>query len=290
MEAFTFTKTLHHDTYDFIAPSKADLSGRVILITGASRGIGRALAVSYARAKASGIVLAARGDQSETQKAIERAVQESGHAPPNVLALHVDVTDLSSVEAAAAKVQEAFPGGIDVVVSNAGFLEAPLALADADPDAWWQSYEVNVKGTFLVCRAFIPKLLEKTDGLKSLAIVTSIGALMVLPGMSAYNNAKLATLRLAEYIQLEYGAKGIIAFSIHPGGVDTDLARNLDESMHASLTETPELPSDTIVWLTKERREWIGGRFVQTQWDMAEFEARKEEVIEKDLLTVKVKF
>lgn len=113
---------------------------------------------------------------------------------------------------------------------------------------------------------------------------------MILPGMSAYNNAKLASSRLAEYISFEYGEQGIIAFSIHPGGVDTELARNLDEKFHASFTETPELSADTITWLTKERRSWIAGRFVNCQWDMGEFEAKKEEILQKNLLTWQVKF
>jgi hypothetical protein len=51
--------------------------------------------------------------------------------------------------------------------------------------------------------------------------------------------------------------------------------------MHVLLRETPELPSNTIVWLTKERREWLGGRFVNTQWDMEEFEERPEEIVER---------
>jgi NAD(P)-dependent dehydrogenase (short-subunit alcohol dehydrogenase family) len=202
----------------------------------------------------------------------------------------VDVTNQSSVEAAAAEVSAQFPEGIDIIVSNAGVLEKVAPVTEADANEWWSSYEVNTKGTYLIARSFLPLLLKKPTGLKSIAIVTSIGALMVLPGMSAYNNAKLAGMRLAEYIQLEYGTQGVVAFSIHPGGVNTDLARNLDESMHAMLTETPELPADTIVWLTRERREWVGGRFVNTQWDMGEFEGRKEEIVEKGLLTVGVKF
>jgi NAD(P)-dependent dehydrogenase (short-subunit alcohol dehydrogenase family) len=290
MEAFTFTPTLHHDTYPFISPTKTNLNGRVVLITGASRGIGRNLAISYARARASSIILAARGDLKETTMAVLRAVHDEGIDPPKIVALNVDVTDAKSVDAAGRKVEEAFPGGIDVVVSNAGFLEQGAALADAEVEMWWKSFEVNVKGTFLVCRSFIPQLIKKSNGLKAVAIVTSIGAMMVLPGMSAYNNAKLASMRLAEYIKLEYGPQGVVAFSIHPGGVDTDLARNLDESMHALLTEQPDLPADTIVWLTKERREWLGGRFVNTMWDMKDFEERKEEIVEKGLLTVSVKF
>ena len=288
--AFTFTKTLHHDTYKLISPDLADLKGRVVLITGASRGIGRALAISYARAQAAGVILAARGDLTATRDEALQWAEKRGIPAPTILCLQMDVTSKSSVEAAAAKVKEMFPEGIDIVVSNAGILEPPVPLADADVEQWWKTYEVNTKGTFLTCRTFIPLLLQKSSGLKSICIVTSIGALMILPGMSAYNNAKLASSRLAEYISFEYGEQGIIAFSIHPGGVDTELARNLDEKFHASFTETPELSADTITWLTKERRSWIAGRFVNCQWDMGEFEAKKEEILQKNLLTWQVKF
>jgi NAD(P)-dependent dehydrogenase (short-subunit alcohol dehydrogenase family) len=98
--------------------------------------------------------------------AILRAVHDEGIDPPKILPLAVDFGDQKSVEAAAAKVADAFPAGIDIVVSNAGILEKGALLADADADTWWQSYEINIKGTFLICRSFIPQLQKKGNGLK----------------------------------------------------------------------------------------------------------------------------
>ena len=71
-----------------------------------------------------------------------------------------------------------------------------------------------------------------------------------------------------EFVNTEYGDKGIVAYCVHPGGVDTEMGRSMPENMHAFLIDTPELAGDTIVWLASERREWLRGRYVSCTWDM----------------------
>jgi hypothetical protein len=82
----------------------------------------------------------------------------------------------------------------------------------------------------------------------------------------------------------EYGDKGLVCFAIHPGGVKTELATNMPAEMHQLLTDTPELPADTLVWLGKEHRPWLSGRYVSVTWDMEELEAKKDEIVQKDVL------
>lgn len=109
-----------------------------------------------------------------------------------------------------------------------------------------------------------------------------------MPTVSAYQTSKLATVRLTEFIAKEYAEEGITAFSIHPGNVATDILGPDGPGELAYLfTETVNLPADTIVWLVKEERKWLNGRYVNVTWDMEEIEGKAEEIVEKDLLKVK---
>lgn len=273
--------SLHHDTYPFIDPTKADLSGKSVFITGASKGIGRATAISFAKAGCKQIAIAARSSLDEVVTAIKSAAKDPSN-PPTVLALTIDVTSASSVEAAAKEVSKAFDGKVDAVISNAGYLEHFQLVADMDPVDWWKSWEVNVNGTFLTAKYFLPMLLKSE--IKLFVGVSSIGANLIRPGASAYQTNKFAVCRFIEFLDQEYGDQGLIATTIHPGGVLTDLAKAMPEELHASLVDTPELAADGLVWMAKERREWLCGRFVNGCWDYEDLEKRAGEVVERDLL------
>jgi NAD(P)-dependent dehydrogenase (short-subunit alcohol dehydrogenase family) len=233
-------------------------------------------------------VLAARSDLSGTVKAVEEAAKKAGLPVPKVLSIKVDVTNQGSVEAAAAQIKDEFPEGIDVVVSNAGYLEDDALIAESSAEEWWSSIEINFKGHYLVARSFVPMLLAKRDGFKVICNVVSIGAHMIFPGMSAYNTAKLAVCRLTEYEDAEYGDSGLIAFSIHPGGVLTDMGARLPVEKQKMLTDTIELPSHTIVWLTGKKRTFLRGRYLSCQWDMEQLENHAQEIVDQDLLKVKL--
>lgn len=283
---FNFTSTLHSDTYPAVDPTKrSDLTGRHVFITGASKGIGRATALSYAKAGASSIGLGARSSLSSLEQEIHDAAKSAGRPAPRVLGVRLDVSSRPSVEAAAAAVGAAF-GRLDVLVNNAGYLEKWRGIADGDPDEWWRTWDVNVKGVYLMTRSFLPLLLA--GGLKTVVNLSSIGAHLAAPGASAYQSTKLAVLRFTEFTDAEYGARGILAFAVHPGGIPTELGKNMPEEMHAVLSDTPEVAADTMVWLTQEKRDWLAGRYVSCTWDMPEFMAKKDEIVKGDLLKVRM--
>jgi NAD(P)-dependent dehydrogenase (short-subunit alcohol dehydrogenase family) len=141
-----FVSTIHHDTYPAISPTTADLSDKVVVIAGASKGIGRATALSYAKAGASGIVVLARSDLSSLKSELASAAKSANRKEPEVLSVKVDTTDRVTVESAAKEVERVF-GHVDILINNAAYLEAPKPIADTDPDSWWQTWEVNVKGS-----------------------------------------------------------------------------------------------------------------------------------------------
>ncbi|KAK5011415.1 hypothetical protein LTR28_003336 [Elasticomyces elasticus] len=251
-----YTKTIRNDTYPFIDPKKSDLSGKAVLITGASRGLGREAALAYAKAGASFIILAARSHLADLEKEVRSAATQNGRDAPKTLSISVDITSLESVQAAAKKVEEAF-GRLDILLNNAGYLEEFKPVAESDPDEWWKVFTINVKGSYLVTRAFIPLLLKGGD--KTIVNVSSIGAHVLVPGASGYQTTKLALLRFTEFVDCEYKDQGLLTYCIHPGGVATELANNMPKEMHHVLVDTPQLSADSIVWLTKEKRDWLAG-------------------------------
>jgi NAD(P)-dependent dehydrogenase (short-subunit alcohol dehydrogenase family) len=246
--------TIHSDTYPRIDPLKADLSGKTVLITGASKGIGRATALSFAKAGASGIAILARSDLTSLESEILEAAKEAGRPQaPKILRLKVDATDRKSVEKAAADFAAEFDS-LDFLINNAGYLEEFHPLAESDPDEWWWTFEVNIKGVYLVTRSFLPLVLKSKD--KTVIMMSSIGALVTFPGASAYQTTKTTILRLNNYLMAEYGDQGLLAYGIHPGGVPTELALGMPEWVHGYLTDTPELAGDFMVYVAKERPEW----------------------------------
>lgn len=279
----------HHTTYPAISPLQANLSGKSVLITGASKGVGRATALSFARAGASHIAIGARSPLSTLTTELLSAAQKAGRTTvPKIVELDLDVTSLESVSSAATKISQEFEGSLDILINNAGALSPFLPLLETDPDAWWRDYEVNVKGTYLTTRAFIP-LLQNSQ-LRTIINVTSVGATLLSPGASAYGTSKLAILRFAEFVNVDYGAgdRGILCFCVHPGGVKTELSLTMPDEYAVFLGDEPELPGDSLVWLTKQRREWLAGRYVSVNWDVEELEKKREVVEQAELLKVRL--
>ncbi|KAM0718806.1 hypothetical protein Q7P37_005877 [Cladosporium fusiforme] len=285
---FTVTETVHNDTYPAIDPTKQDLSGRVVFISGASKGIGRAISASFAKAGASTIAIAARSNLDATETAIQQAAKDAGRPAPTVLKVKLEVTNVESVSNAAAEVEKA-AGRLDVLVNNAGVIDM-TTITDSDPETWWNVWEVNVKGPYLVARAFLPLMLKADDSLKQVITVASVGAHLTTPTLSAYQPSKLAVLRFTEFIHSEHGNQGVTAISIHPGNILTEMATEgeMPEELKFVFTETAELPADTVVWLAAQKREWLSGRYVNVTWDMPQLEAKRKAIVDGDRLRVKL--
>ncbi|KAI1350463.1 hypothetical protein F5Y01DRAFT_285860 [Xylaria sp. FL0043] len=281
VQAVNSFTTAHNDTYPFISPEKADLSGKSVFVAGASKGIGKETALAMAEAGCSKIAIGARSDLSSVVDEIAKRAAKAGRAAPQVVSLHLDVTSEESVQSAADKIGQAFGGALDVLICNSGYLEPWGPLADSKPSEWWRTYDINVKGTYLLNRFFIPLLLKSET--KTSILTSSYGALGTRFGASSYQSSKFATVRLAEFIATEYAEQGLVCYAIHPGGIKTELALGMPKDMWGILNDTLQLPAHTLVWLSKEHRLWLSGRFVSVNWDMEELEGKKEQ-IEKDNL------
>jgi NAD(P)-dependent dehydrogenase (short-subunit alcohol dehydrogenase family) len=230
-----FTKIIHHDTYPAISAPTTALTGARVFISGASKGIGRSTAISYARAGASYIALGARSSLSTIEPDLLAAAKEAGHAAPKILLLNLDITSRSSITEAAETVSKEFDGKLDILINNAAVLEKWAPITESNEDEYWNTWEVNYRGIYWMTKSFLPLLLEEKggEGMKTIVNLTSAGALNLTAGASAYQTTKMAVLKFTEFVMVEYGMKGILAFAVHPGGVRTDMGLNMPDFMHA---------------------------------------------------------
>ncbi|KAF2968943.1 hypothetical protein GQX73_g4609 [Xylaria multiplex] len=281
-----FVPTAHHDTYPFIQASSADLSGKSVFITGASKGIGRGVALSFARAGCSKIAVAARTGVDELKVQILLAAEEARRPAPQVLAITLDITSEAGVAAAASAVSDAFGGTLDILINNAGRVSAMVPLTEGDTDDWWATWELNIRATYLCTKAFLPLLLKSST--RTVIITSSAGAHMLIQNLLGYQTSKTALCRFTEFLAKEYEDQGLVAVAVHPGDVLTEMTTALGEDMRPLFKETPELTGDSLVWLARERREWLSGRVVSVTWDMQELERKREEIVAKDLLKLRL--
>ncbi|KAL4925434.1 SDR family NAD(P)-dependent oxidoreductase [Aspergillus undulatus] len=291
-----FTATRHSTTYDYISPLKLNLAGKHILITGAAwaNGVGYATATAFARAGASAIALAdLQGISSDLTAKLKVAAVEAGRTEPVVLSYTVDIASRENVQAMHNALFQELSGRLDIVVNNAAYMEPSKLFLDSDPDVCWKTWEVNVRGLLNMTRAFLPmQLSTRTNGTEGLCIminVSSSGALSARAGSGNYRSSKLALLRWTETLQLEYGDQGLLAFCVNPGAIKTKISEDiLPETVRDALPDSPDIAGDTIAWLAAERREWLGGRYVSCPWDMEELMKKKEEIVEKDKLKMRM--
>jgi NAD(P)-dependent dehydrogenase (short-subunit alcohol dehydrogenase family) len=216
------TSTVHDHSYPAISSitSRPTHEGKSVFIAGASQGIGLGIAISFAQAGTSQIAIGARSNLESVKQELLQAASKAGRPEPKVLCVKLDITSQSSTEEAAKLIEKEF-GKLDIVVNNAGIFTPPALVADSDPDTWWETWNVNVKGPYLVTRAFLPLLLK--GGLKTIITVSSVGAHLISPSLSAYQPTKLAVLRFMEFVAKEYESQGVVAYSIHPGNVVTPI-------------------------------------------------------------------
>jgi NAD(P)-dependent dehydrogenase (short-subunit alcohol dehydrogenase family) len=238
-----------------------DLSGRCALVTGASRGIGRAIAIAYAEAGADVAVLARDGDRlADVAVAVEKA---GGRA----VVLVADVTDRAAVDLAVSSAIERL-GHLDIVVNNAGGNRFSMPFVGIRFDGWQKTVAVNLDATVHVCQAVGPHLLERRSG--AVVNVASVAGLAAVPLMSHYGAAKAAVLSLTRSLAVEWAYAGVRVNALVPGWVATDLtefARNdpaIGEALMGRVPmgrwATPEEMTGPALFLASDASSFMTGQ------------------------------
>ncbi|RSM93703.1 oxidoreductase [Nonomuraea sp. WAC 01424] len=197
------------------------LDGRVVLITGASSGIGEATALALAAEGARVVVGARRVDRLETL--VNKASGE-------MLALELDVTDQASMRAAVAKTIEHF-GALDILVNNAGVMLAG-PIGGADTTEWTRMVETNLLGSMFMVHAALPYLLERKGAVVQ---VSSTSGRIASAGNGVYAATKFGVTAFSEALRQEVTAQGVRVVVVEPGFVSTELANHItDPTMRAA--------------------------------------------------------
>jgi NAD(P)-dependent dehydrogenase (short-subunit alcohol dehydrogenase family) len=208
--------------------ARTSLAGRSVLITGAARGIGAALA---RKAAARGARVALVGLEPDL---LARVADELG---PEHLWIEADVTDAEALTTAVQRTVDAF-GSLDIAVANAGI--APLTtVATASAQALARTIEVNLIGAMLTAHAALPEVAKRRG---HILLISSAAAFTVLPGMSAYCAAKAGLERFGDALRLEVAHRGVTVASAHPTWIDTDLVRDTEEALPTFAATRKRLP------------------------------------------------
>lgn len=299
-----FAAPLHHKPEGPLDFSNVKLPNPfVVLIAGGSKGIGLGTARAFATAGAIDIIITARS-KSDLESAA-KTVREANPST-NVVFYTCDITDEYQVKTLAEEITSQFQR-LDVLIINAGTGTSPIHRHSTGLKDWpatfaEQSYadymrvmNLNLHAPFLLLHHFIPLLEAATAKAGAPAVIqlSSTAAFYVDPKVMAmsYSLSKFAVTRLIEHVHEAHHSSGINAFALQPGGVKTGLAvDSLPEGKgwEDRLIDDVQLAGAMCVWLVRERRDWLSGRYVDSRWDIDELVKKKQEITEKDLLKVRL--
>ncbi len=228
--------------------------GRVVLVTGGSRGIGAAC-VAWFLANGDRVAATYRGD---TPPAVP-----DGAAPDRFLPVPCDVGDPAAVEAAFAAVEERW-GPVEVLVANAGITRDTLLLR-MDESAWAEVIETNLTGSYRVAKRALAKMLRLHRG--RIVFVSSVGAFVGLPGQANYAASKAGLVGMARAVAREVASRSITVNVVAPGVVDTDMTAALGPDRLAQLSAMVPLgrpgdPADVaaaVGWLASPGAAYVTG-------------------------------
>lgn len=270
-----------------------ELHGQVVVITGAGRGIGRAMAGAFAREGAR-VALVARSAAE-----LKETAGEIRAAGGSALPLPADITDLSAVEQALAQV-EAEWSAPDVVVNNAGSFGAIGPVWEVDPERWWRDVTVNLRGTFHCTRTALGGMVARNRG--RIINVIGGGTGNPFPYGSGYAGSKAAVMRLTECAaaELKQAGKEVAVFAMGPGLVRTRMTEYQLESeegqrwmfrIEGMFAEGVDVPptraAELAVQLACGRFDHLTGRCFSIGMDLDDLLRRADEVMRKDQMTLR---
>lgn len=272
-----------------------ELKGKTAIVTGSGRGIGRALALEFSRQGAN-VGCCARSEK-EIQETVALIEKEGGHA----IAIPTDITQKEQVERMIKKVLEHF-GQIDVLFNNAGSFQAIGGLWEVDPEIWWHDVTVNLRGAMLCCRAVLPHMMKRNEGI--IINMSGGGFDNPFPGGSGYACSKAALMRLTDSLarELERMGSSVLVFGMGPGLVRTrmtELQINTPEGLRwipvvkkmfdQKQDRPPEDCAKATVELIRIACPELNGRIFDVETDFNKVSRQASKIKERDLFTLRFK-
>jgi 3-oxoacyl-[acyl-carrier protein] reductase len=229
--------------------------GRVVLVTGGSRGIGAACAQWFAR-EGDRVAVTTRGDPGGIEPPADVPAEQ-------FVALRCDVTDPAQVDGVFREVEERW-GPVEVLVANAGITRDTLVLRMSE-DAWHEVLETNLTGAFRVAKRAVTKMLRLHHG--RIVFVSSVGAFVGLPGQANYAASKAGLVGMARALAREVASRQITVNVVAPGVVETDMTRVLGDSRVGELVGMvpvgrvgrPEDVAAAVGFLASEAAAYVTG-------------------------------
>ncbi len=245
-----------------------DFQGKVALVTGASRGIGRAVAVTLAKGGAS-VALNYAGNEAAAAEAL-KLVQEAG--APRAELFKFDVADPAACAAAVEQIAGAW-GGLHVLVNNAGIALDQLVMRIKDED-WSRQLQVNLTGAFNLTRAVARPMMKQRGG--AIVNLTSVVGEMGNAGQAAYAATKAGLIGLTKAVARELASRGVRVNAVAPGYVDTDMTHALPEAARTKLQEMIPLArigsaqdvADAVAFLASDRASYVTGEVLRVNGGM----------------------
>lgn len=243
------------------------LKGKCALITGGSRGIGKAIALKFAECGADVAILCTR--ESESAKKTAAAIEAAGSKS---LLLIADISDETAVNEAVKQALATF-GKIDILVNNAGITRDKLLMQMSAED-FDSVISVNLKGTFNITKALIRQFVKNRSG--RIINISSVVGLMGNAGQANYAASKAGVIGFTKSVAKEYAARGITCNAIAPGYIETDMTDAMPEEAKKSMLEaipakrggTPEDVADLAVFLASDMSSYITGETIRVDGGM----------------------
>jgi NAD(P)-dependent dehydrogenase (short-subunit alcohol dehydrogenase family) len=230
------------------------LEGKVAMITGASQGLGRALALAYAKEGAQVVI------NSRSEVSIRPVAEEIESTGAEVLALAADVSKSADVEKMVDAVVERF-GHVDVLVNNAGVLGPRVAIVEYPEDEWRRVIDANLTGPFLVSKAVIEHM-PKGGSIVNVASGVSVEG---RAEWGAYSVSKFGVEGLTQILAAELEERGIRANAVDPGGMRTEMRAAAYPEEDPMTRITPEENTDVFVYLASDESKGVTGKRFKAQ-------------------------